>query len=248
MEKKDDESKRLEIGMISKNFQSMNINFSDDIEKLTNDLCIDIKNQLDLGLQVKDNLFIVLSGGNTPKKLYEKLSTHNIDWSRIHLALTDERCVPVNTHKSNEFMLKNHLLKNNAKTANFHSLIDLAESHSSRNQNFFDIYPKNNPIDLLLLGVGEDGHTASLFSESANLASSLDKNNKELYTRLKLSGESHDRITLNYSLLSKSRERYLFFKGKRKIEIIERALKSDNPMKYPILKFLKMPIKIFFTL
>ena len=45
----------------------MNINFSDDIEKLTNDLCIDIKNQLDLGLQVKDNLFIVLSGGNTPK-------------------------------------------------------------------------------------------------------------------------------------------------------------------------------------
>ena len=44
--------------------------------------------------------------------------------------------VSVNTHKSNEFMLKNHLLKNNAKTANFHSLIDLAESHSSRNQNF----------------------------------------------------------------------------------------------------------------
>ena len=233
--------------MISKKFRSMNVNFSHDIEQLTNDLCLDIKNQLVQGLQFKDNLWLVLSGGNTPKELYEKLSTQDIDWPRINISLTDERCVPVDTDKSNEFMLKTHLLKNNAKKANFHSLIDAVNSHSSQKQGLFDIYSQKKSIDLLLLGVGEDGHTASLFSESANLASSLDKKNEQLYTRLKLLRESYDRITLNYNLLSKSKKTYLFFRGLRKIEVIEKALESDDPMKYPILKFLKMPIKIFFT-
>ena len=95
--------------------------------------------------------------------------------------------------------------------------------------------------------MGEDGHTASFFTESDNLTSSLDKNNEELYTRLKLSRERHDRVTLNYNLLSKSKKKYLFFTGQEKIDIIEKALKSNNPMKYPILMFLKMPIKIFLT-
>ena len=233
--------------MITKIHHAMDIIFSNDIEKLTNDLCLDIKNQLDRDLQLKENVWVLFSGGNTPKKLYEKLSIQNIDWSRIHISLTDERCVPVDSDKSNEFMLKTHLLKNNAKNANFYSLIDAVESHSSQKQSLFDIYSQLKSIDLLLLGMGEDGHTASFFTESGNLTSSLDENNKELYTRLKLSRERHDRVTLNYNLLSKSKKKYLFFTGQEKIDIIEKALKSNNPMKYPILMFLKMPIKIFLT-
>ena len=233
--------------MITKIHHAMDIIFSNDIEKLTNDLCLDIKNQLDCYLQLKENVWVLFSGGNTPKKLYEKLSIQNIDWSRIHISLTDERCVPVDSDKSNEFMLKTHLLKNNAKNANFYSLIDAVDSHSSQKQSLFDIYSQVKSIDLLLLGMGEDGHTASFFTESDNLTSSLDKNNEELYTRLKLSRERHDRVTLNYNLLSKSKKKYLFFTGQEKIDIIEKALKSNNPMKYPILMFLKMPIKIFLT-
>ena len=79
MEKKDDKFEWSAKEMISKKFRSMNVNFSHDIEQLTNDLCQDIKNQLVQGLQFKDNLWLVLSGGNTPKELYEKLSTQNID-------------------------------------------------------------------------------------------------------------------------------------------------------------------------
>ncbi|MBW4578930.1 MAG: 6-phosphogluconolactonase [Tildeniella nuda ZEHNDER 1965/U140] len=115
---------------------------------------------------------IALAGGGTPKPLYEQLATQTLPWEQIHVFWGDERYVPANHPDSNEGMARHAWLDRVAfPSANIHPMPTAnadpavsASQHEVELQQFFQLQPGAYPrFDLILLGIGDDGHTASLF-------------------------------------------------------------------------------------
>jgi 6-phosphogluconolactonase len=121
---------------------------------------------------------IALAGGGTPKPLYEQLATHDLSWGNIHIFWGDERYVPADHPDSNEGMARHAWLDQVAfPSANLHPMPTAnpdpavsASQHESELQQFFQLPPGEFPrFDIILLGIGDDGHTASLFPHTAAL-------------------------------------------------------------------------------
>jgi 6-phosphogluconolactonase len=124
---------------------------------------------------------VALSGGSTPKALYSLLASSEYrdraDWQRVHLFWGDERCVPPDRSESNFRMVEEALLRNiSIPEQNIHRMAGEKEPSSAAAdyerelRDFFELGPGQRPrFDLVLLGLGEDGHTASLFPGSAAL-------------------------------------------------------------------------------
>ncbi|MEW5859216.1 MAG: 6-phosphogluconolactonase [Cyanobacteriota bacterium] len=121
---------------------------------------------------------IALSGGSTPKPLYEAIATQNLPWDKIHIFWGDERYVPPDHPDSNQGMARSAWLdKVNIPAANIHPMPTdeadpsvAADKHEQHIREFFQVQPGEFPaFDLILLGIGDDGHTASLFPHTEAL-------------------------------------------------------------------------------
>jgi 6-phosphogluconolactonase len=120
----------------------------------------------------KDRFTIAVAGGSTPKPLYEVMATQALDWTKVHVFWGDERYVPVSDPQSNEGMTRKAWLDRvSIPPQNIHAMPTdaadpaiAAQAYESHLQEFFGIQPGEIPkLDLILLGIGDDGHTASLF-------------------------------------------------------------------------------------
>lgn len=141
-------------------------------DELSRDLAVWISDYIKKVLQTKDLFTIVLSGGSTPKKLYQLLASekfnNKIDWSRLHFFWGDERFVPLSDDKNNAKMAFDNLLSHVPVVKdNIHIIRTNAEPEASSEEyekNLHQYFPdKTNTFDLVLLGVGDDAHTLSLF-------------------------------------------------------------------------------------
>lgn len=121
---------------------------------------------------------IALAGGSTPKPLYEKLATQNLPWDRVHVFWGDERYVPPDHPDSNQRMARQAWLDNvPIPPGNIHPIATedadpaaAAKRHEAELQEFFQAAPGTFPqFDIILLGMGDDGHTASLFPHTPAL-------------------------------------------------------------------------------
>ena len=121
---------------------------------------------------------IALAGGSTPKPLYEALAKESIDWSILHVFWGDERYVLPDHPDSNEGMARKAWLNHvNIPASNIHPMVKTiddpvttAENHDQELKDFFQVAPQTFPsIDIILLGMGDDGHTASLFPNTSAL-------------------------------------------------------------------------------
>ena len=112
-----------------------------------------IHNILSEAIIKNDFASFIVSGGSSPISIFQDLNNSDLDWSKIKISLVDDRFVDKSHDDSNEKLLHDHLLINNAVIANFVSL----------KSNFEDVLKINKPFDLMLLGMGEDAHFASLF-------------------------------------------------------------------------------------
>ena len=134
--------------------------------------------KLQTALAAKEKVTIALSGGSTPKPLYEALSTQSLPWSKIHIFWGDERYVPPTHPDSNQLMARQAWLdKIEIPESNIHPMptesddpeLD-AQRHEAELKEFFQIAEGELPVfDLILLGMGDDGHTASLFPHTEAL-------------------------------------------------------------------------------
>ena len=135
-----------------------------------------ISDQIKLGLKHKDNFQMALSGGSTPRKTYELLREEILPWDRVEIMLGDERWVPCDDQSSNALMLRQTLLASGpgsqasfypTPTVEFKTPQESAREFSQLIKRIFDT---DSPcFDLILLGLGEDGHTASLFPGTNSL-------------------------------------------------------------------------------
>ena len=179
-----------------------------------------ISDKLKLAIDKKGTATFVVSGGTSPLKLFEDLSKIDLPWNKVQITLVDDRLVNKNHIHSNQKLINDHLLKNKAKLANF---IPLSE----------EIIKSKiiiTPFDVNLLGMGEDGHFASLFPDMIKDFNLFDLSADPSILTISSHGDPFlPRITMNLSLILKSEFIVLLVKGSIKQKIIDQA-KNDNSL------------------
>ncbi|WP_319422362.1 6-phosphogluconolactonase [Pleurocapsa sp. FMAR1] len=135
--------------------------------------------RLQAAIEARNQFTIALAGGSTPKPLYESLASQPLPWSKIHFFWGDERYVPASHNDSNQLMTRQALLDRiDIPQGNIHPMdttvadpLEAAQKHEQDLQEFFGVKQTEMPkFDLILLGMGDDGHTASLFPKTEALS------------------------------------------------------------------------------
>ena len=191
---------------------------------------------LSLSISAKGHATLLSSGGNSPIKILNLLSMSNsLDWSCINASLIDDRMVHKNHKDSNEKILIENLAVNSAKDVNIISLRKNPEKISKLKR----------PFDIVLMGFGYDGHFASLFPTHIKEKNLFSLNAKPDIFLLKKQGiPKHRRITMNLSMILKSKRIILISSNKEKNKVIKQA-KTDKQMPlYFLLNQKKIKIEI----
>jgi 6-phosphogluconolactonase len=183
----------------------------------------------------RGRMTVALSGGRTPVDLYRSLARkgEDLQWEKTHIFLVDERFVPLDDKDSNYRMIEETLLK--AATVpkeNIHPVDtslsgpdEAAEGYEKEIIRYFGLGPGRLPrFDLVLLGLGEDGHTASLFPGSAAL-----QEISHSVRAVRLDSKLHDRITLTFPAINNGRHVVFHIEGAHKAAILKRVLEVKDP-------------------
>ena len=168
---------------------------------------------------------LVVSGGSSPLEIFNCLSQIQIAWHQVNIILGDDRLVDTASIDSNERLVRNSLMINFAKVANYVSLVEISELP-------LDL---NNLFDVVLLGMGLDGHFASLFPELLGDKSLFDVSTKKyLYTSdISLGDPAYRRITMNMSMLINTRRCILLVTSNSKRKVLEQAqTNTELPIHY----------------
>jgi 6-phosphogluconolactonase len=183
-------------------------------------------------IEKKGKVFLLFSGGSTPKGLFQKLAQEKIDWQFVTIGLVDERMVGEESEFSNAAMLKK-LLINAIPGENKPTFLALAYYANDKDANLIKAIENLNKIgipDAVVLGMGNDGHFASLFpGDSASELGLSPVNNVDLlYT--KAPQFPHSRISHSWSYLRKSKRIYLHITGNDKKDLIRKQHKGNLPI------------------
>ncbi|MDC0602166.1 6-phosphogluconolactonase [Aliiglaciecola sp.] len=201
------------------------------------------------GIEKNGRASLVVSGGRTPKAMFNVLSTTNLDWSKVDITLADERWVDEDDGASNTAMVKRELLINNAAAANFYPLKtpqeDANQAVATLNQQLSDMH---TPFDVLILGMGEDGHTASLFPCSAQIKDGLNLDNTSDYIAVTPTTAPNQRMSLTLKRLLLSENVFLHVTGEPKKQVLVEVLKNDNELEMPIRAMIKhLDVNLFWA-
>lgn len=195
-----------------------------------------IREDLQQAINLRGKASLALSGGPITIELFQILSQTQLPWSQVYITLVDERWVDRHHEDSNERLIHTHLLQNQAKSAHFISMTTEAENPydgvDEIGQRLKQQLPL--PIDVLVLGMGNDGHTASLFPHAANLAKGLDMHSKQLVIDMKPLTAPHDRISLTLPVIVASQHLYLQLSGTKQNQVFQQALDGNDSNDMPI--------------
>ncbi|MCP8466565.1 6-phosphogluconolactonase [Pseudomonas sp. ZM23] len=188
---------------------------------------------------------LVVSGGRSPAAFLEALSGALLDWSNVAVSLADERWVPESHPDSNAGLLRRHLFKGAAAKARFIGLYQPAaslEEAADKADQFLGELAL--PIDVLVLGMGDDGHTASLFPSSPGLVEALDPSSPRRCLPMWAPAVPHQRLTLTRAVLQNARVQLLAIQGEAKLATLSQALSDNDELRMPVSAFLRLPLSI----
>jgi len=217
-------------------------------ESLASDLCRCIGEILTEAIIKKGRASMAVSGGSTPITLFKEFSLLNINWTKIDLTLVDDRWVDAKNADSNELLVRTHLIKNKAAQVNFIPL-----KNDSKTAKEGQIYSEKMlrkitfPFDVVLLGMGSDGHTASLFPCSDELPEAMNLNNSNYLISTSPKTAPYERISLTARVILDSKNVFLHLNGSSKLHTLESAMEFKDPNKMPIYTFLENGLSIFWS-
>lgn len=193
---------------------------------------------------------LALSGGSTPVSLFRALSAIDIPWSKVVVTLVDERWVPENHPDSNARLLRRNLLRCYAVKAHF---VGLKTDASDPFRAISDVETKLRkevlPLDVVVLGMGVDGHTASFFAASEGLSEAIESEQR-ICCGIVPASAPHDRMTLSLSTLLGAKKIFLHIIGAEKKQILDAAMVpgpvSDLPVRV-VLHQTKVVMEIFYA-
>jgi 6-phosphogluconolactonase len=205
--------------------------------------------QLQDAVDKRGKASLVVSGGSTPLKLFAALSHKAIDWADVYITLADERWVDSEDKDSNERLVRANLLQHRAASAKFRGLKNMfatpEEGAAMAGESLANL-PR--PFDVVVLGMGNDGHTCSWFPCAAELDVAL--NTQAVCAAVNPASAPHARITLTRNSILNSRQIYLHLVGEQKLSVYRQALESDDVKSMPIRAVLaqrKTPVDVFWS-
>lgn len=192
---------------------------------------------------------LLVSGGRSPVAFMEALSEQTLDWAKVSVSLVDERWVPAEHSDSNAGLVRSALLRGPAATAEFVSLYGGEATPEDGVSSCIERLSQiARPFDVVVLGMGEDGHTASLFPESGELEGLLALDAAPVGA-VRPPHAPHARMSLSLPGLLESRVLFILISGPRKREVIERACVQADPLAKPIAAVLmqfRTPVEVFY--
>jgi 6-phosphogluconolactonase len=206
-----------------------------DLDTLSLKLAAGIAADLAAAIEARGTASLVVSGGRSPVKLFERLRTLAIDWSRVCVALADERWVDPSDPASNERLVRDVLLRDAAAAARFTGLKNgcaTPELGAGMAWSTFNGVPR--PFDVLVLGMGDDGHTASLFPDSPNLERALDEAAAAGCIGMRSPTLPAARLSLNLAALLDSRRIVMLITGESKWRTYIAALEPGAVERMPV--------------
>lgn len=199
-------------------------------EELEDALLQDIKFIISEDITKFGKATILLSGGSTPSGLYRKLSSTQLDWSKVIVGLVDERFVENSSDYSNEKLVKTCLLINEAKNATFIPMIFSVDNKALNLLRTNESYTIFNDASVIILGMGEDGHTASLFPNDSDSNKAMNSDQNICFTNSPTNPTR--RITCTPKLLLSSKNIFLMLTGENKKEVLFSAAKNKLPISH----------------
>lgn len=219
-----------------------------DPEHLAAALAERVISLLSAAIAAKGSASLVVSGGRTPKRLFDLLSQRDLDWEKVSVTLADDRLVPAGHDDLNAKLVRTHLLKDKAASAKFHPLWDGTGDPATVAADALKHFP--GTFDVLLLGMGDDGHTASLFPQAPGLEEALSLANPKPLLILPATPTRQPRVSLTLSRLSHAAHILLAFDGPAKRAVYDRACGDGPEAELPVravLRQSKAPVEVYWS-
>lgn len=194
-------------------------------------------------LDVRGSATLALSGGRSPEGFLKRLDQETLDWSKVTVTLVDERWVPADHPDSNEGMVR-RCLSGALTSARWIPLYRGQDPEQDAAQ-AERILGELMPVDVLVLGMGPDGHTASLFPGMPGLEEALPATAPDLVRAIPPEAERKARVTMTGRALHQAKLLLLQINGEEKREVLSRAF-SASPLELPIAEFLRPPLEIYY--
>ena len=200
-------------------------------------LAQDIAQRLAAAIDVRGFAVLSVSGGKSPVALFEALRVIDIDWSRVRVTLVDERCVPRIHPDSNALLVQTHLLQDLAAKAQLVFMVtnatELLDSPITQAKAAGIALGAAGIADVLVLGMGADGHTASLFPDAPNLSDALDLRNTKNCVAIELknppANAPYARISQTLAQILSARHIVLQLTGADKLHTLQQAWPHATP-------------------
>ncbi|MEM8851573.1 MAG: 6-phosphogluconolactonase [Pseudomonadota bacterium] len=191
-------------------------------------------------LLTHDRASFCVPGGSSPGEVFATLSGADLDWARVDVFLNDERWVPEGHDRSNTALLKRTLLTDRAAAANYVPMVNGAATPEDGLPELIPGFDGCFPISVLLLGMGTDGHTASLFPGGDRLADAL-SDDAPILLPMRAEGAGEPRVTLTAPVLEGAMETHILIMGDEKRAVLDRA-QGAAVTEMPVAAFLKNAI------
>ncbi|WP_425432872.1 6-phosphogluconolactonase [Halomonas denitrificans] len=218
----------------------------DPREVLARQLAEAVAEALRADLAEAELALLVVSGGSTPVPFFEALASMALPWSRIEVTLADERWVEASADDSNARLVRDHLLQGPAAEARFVPLTSAAATPEEGAAEVGErIAALAWPASAVILGMGDDGHTASLFPDSRELELAL--STAAPVVAVRTPSQPQPRITLSADRLHQARRHFLHIAGEGKRSVLAHALGGDDTRTLPIRAFLACPLGIYWA-
>ena len=215
-------------------------------EQIGAQLAVAAAQALTADLASQSRALLVVSGGTTPAPFLRRLAEQPLAWSRVDITLTDERWVAEDHPDSNARLIRETLLVGPAAAATFHPL---TTSDATPEQGAATVAARLAtlpwPASLVVLGMGNDGHTASLFPDSGELSLALSTD--ESVVAVRAPSVLQPRITLSAARLHDARRLALHLVGDAKKAVLAQALSGDDARELPIRAFLTCPLTLYWA-
>jgi 6-phosphogluconolactonase len=226
----------------------INLHQFDHRETMLDALYREFTDAIETALERDSSATLLLSGGSTPVPLYRRLSAAPLDWGKIHVALVDERWVGADHEASNERLLRESLLEDRAAVASFTAMKNDAATPFDGVQACNREYARLPlPHTVCLLGMGADGHTASLFPKAKGLTEALAAEQHcapILAHRSEVTGERLERMTMTPWSMLQSEKLILLITGADKMEVLQQARTPGDIELMPIRRFIDAEISL----
>ncbi|MDR3415323.1 MAG: 6-phosphogluconolactonase [Nevskia sp.] len=212
-------------------------------------LAQDVAAALREGLRCRARASMILSGGRSPLAFLQALAQQPLEWAHVYISLVDERWVDPPSPDSNEHLLRQSLLSGAVAEAHFVPLKTAAASPAeaiAERTRALEALPR--PFDAVVLGMGEDGHTASLFPDATATAAALDPGGKAVLTAVQPSAAEHPRLSFTLAGLLDARGLYLQIQGEAKHRVYEEARQHVTARLLPIaavLRQTRVPVYVY---